>query len=410
MWLYNLGLRLYAGAIRLAALRNPKAKLWVEGRRDWHRRLTEQIDPAARIVWIHVASLGEFEQGRPLIEALRRSHPEYKILLTFYSPSGYEIRKNYAGADTICYLPLDTPGAVRRFLDAVRPEIAIFVKYEFWLNLLAELRRRRVRTFIVSAIFRRNSVFFKWYGGWWRRALESFEVLFVQNDASKQLLAELGFDNVLVAGDTRFDRVAQIAAQARQIELIERFRGGSRLFVAGSTWGPDEELLIRLMNDNPAVKFVVAPHEMEEVRIERLLAGTKGGGLRYTRCTPDTEFGSCQLLVLDTVGLLSSVYGYATWSYIGGGFGVGIHNTLEAATFGLPIAFGPNYRKFKEACDLVTLGGAVSVTDYEALRCWFEPLRDDEAFLQKTSRVSKDYTTRHQGATDLILKTIFAEK
>ena len=410
MWLYNLGLRLYAGAIRLAAFRNPKARLWVEGRRDWLRRMTEQIDPAARIVWIHVASLGEFEQGRPIIEQIRRTQPDFKILLTFYSPSGYEIRKNYEGADYIFYLPLDTPAQVRRFLDAARPEIAIFVKYEFWLNLLRELRRRRVRTFIVSAIFRRDSVFFKWYGGWWRRALESFEVLFVQNEASKELLAGLGFDNVLVAGDTRFDRVAQIAAGAKRIDIIERFRGDSRLFVAGSTWGPDEELLIRLMNDNPDVKFVVAPHEMEEARIERLMQAVQGGALRFTECPPSAGYGSQQLLVLDTVGLLSSVYGYATWSYIGGGFGVGIHNTLEAATFGLPIAFGPNYRKFKEACDLVTLGGATPVEDGEALKRWFDPLRDDETFLQQTSRISKDYTARHQGATSLILRTIFSEK
>lgn len=407
MWLYNLGLRLYAGAVRLAALRNPKARLWVEGRREWARRLAERIDPQARIVWIHVASLGEFEQGRPIIEELRRTHPEYRILLTFYSPSGYEIRKNYAGADCICYLPLDTPANVRRFLDIAHPEIAIFVKYEYWLNLLAELRRRRVRTFIVSAIFRRNSVFFKWYGGWWRRALESFEVLFVQNDASKTLLAELGFDNVLVAGDTRFDRVAQIAAGARRVELIERFRGASRLFVAGSTWGPDEELLIRLMNDYPDVKFVVAPHEMEEARIERLLSAVRGGAVRYTQCTADTDFGAAQLLVLDTVGLLASVYGSATWSYIGGGFGVGIHNTLEAATFGLPIAFGPNYLKFKEACDLVKLGGATPVRDYETLRQWFAPLHGDEAFLQRTSRISRDYTASHQGATALFFRTVF---
>ena len=275
------------------------------------------------------------------------------------------------------------------------------------MNLLAELRRRHVRTFIVSAIFRRNSVFFRPYGGMWRQALESFDVMFVQNEESKKLLATLGFDNVLVAGDTRFDRVAEIARAARRIDVIDRFKGDNRLFVAGSTWEPDEELLIRLINDNPDVKFVVAPHEMDESRIARLMAETKGGALRYTQCTPRTTYGSRQLLILDTVGILASVYGYATWSYIGGGFGVGIHNTLEAATFGLPVAFGPNYEKFKEARDLVTLGAARSVTDYEQLRTWFVPLRDNEEFLQKTSRIAKDYTTRHQGATGIIVKTIF---
>lgn len=407
MWLYNFGLTLYVWLIRLVAPRHPKARLWIEGRRDLFRRMKETIDPAARIIWVHVASLGEFEQGRPIIEQLRKTHPEYKILLTFFSPSGYEIRKNYKGADYIFYLPIDTPRNARRFLDAAHPEIAIFVKYEFWLNLLAELRRRKVRTYVVSAIFRRDSVFFRPYGGMWRQALESFDVMFVQNEESKKLLAELGFDNVLVAGDTRFDRVAEIARAAKQVDVIERFRGDSRLFVAGSTWGPDEELLIRLMNDNPDIKFVVAPHEMDESRIAHLIAETRGGALRYTQCTSRTGYGSRQLLILDTVGLLASVYGYATWSYIGGGFGVGIHNTLEAATFGLPVAFGPNYKKFKEARDLVTLGAARPVSTYEELRAWFIPLRDNEEFLQKTSRIAKDYTTRHQGATNIIVKTIF---
>ena len=409
MWFYNLGLILYAWAVRLAAFRHKKARLWIDGRKDLFHRMREAIDPAARIIWIHVASLGEFEQGRPIIEKLRKTHPEYKLLLTFFSPSGYEIRKDYKVVDYLFYLPLDTPRNARRFLDIAHPEIAIFVKYEYWLNLLRELRRRKTRTFIVSAIFRRNSIFFRPYGGWWRQALETFEVLFVQNEESKELLASLGFDNVLVAGDTRFDRVAEIARAAKHIDIVERFKGDDRLFVAGSTWGPDEELLIRLMNDNPEVKFVIAPHEMDEGRIARLIEETRGGALRYTQCTPRTGYGSRQLLILDTVGLLSSVYGYATWSYIGGGFGVGIHNTLEAATFGLPVAFGPNYEKFKEARDLVTLGAARSISGYEQLRDWFIPLRDNEVFLQKTSRIARDYTTRHQGATSIIIKTIFQE-
>ena len=346
MWIYNLGLVLYVWAIALASPWHRKAKLWIDGRKGLFRRMKESIDPSARIIWIHAASLGEFEQGRPLIEKIRKEHPEYKILLTFFSPSGYEIRKNYDQADYIFYLPIDTPRKARRFLDIAHPEIAIFVKYEFWINLLTELRRRSIRSYIVSAIFRRNSIFFRPYGGMWRQALESFDVMFVQN---------------VVAGDTRFDRVAEIAAAAKKIDLIERFKGGTRLLIAGSTWGPDEDLLIRLINDNPSVKFIVAPHEMDESRINRLLAETLGGAVRYTQCTAETSFDGKQLLVLDTVGILSSAYGYAEWGYIGGGFGVGIHNTLEAATFGLPIAFGPNYEKFKEARDLVTLGAATSI-------------------------------------------------
>ena len=317
MWIYNLGLVLYVWAIALASPWHRKAKLWIDGRKGLFRRMKESIDPSARIIWIHAASLGEFEQGRPLIEKIRKEHPEYKILLTFFSPSGYEIRKNYDQADYIFYLPIDTPRKARRFLDIAHPEIAIFVKYEFWINLLTELRRRSIRSYIVSAIFRRNSIFFRPYGGYWRMALESFDTIFVQNNDSKKLLAELGFDNVVVAGDTRFDRVAEIAAAAKKIDLIERFKGGTRLLIAGSTWGPDEDLLIRLINDNPSVKFIVAPHEMDESRINRLLAETLGGAVRYTQCTAETSFDGKQLLVLDTVGILSSAYGYAEWGYIG---------------------------------------------------------------------------------------------
>lgn len=407
MWLYDICLTLYLWAIRLAAPRHRKARLWLDGRKGLFDRMRAAIRPGERVVWIHVASLGEFEQGRPIIERIRRDYPCYKLLVTFFSPSGYEIRKNYEGADYIFYLPLDTPGNARRFLDIVQPEAAIFVKYEFWLNLLAELRRRGVPTYIVSAIFRADSVFFRFYGGLWRRALRAFRVLFVQNDESKQLLSRLGFDNVVVAGDTRFDRVAQIARAARRIDVVERFKGEAPLFVAGSTWGPDEELLVQLCNENPGIKFVIAPHEMDEGRIARLQEAIRGGALRYTQCTGTNACAGSQVLILDTVGLLASVYGYATWSYIGGGFGVGIHNTLEAATFGLPVAFGPNYRKFKEACDLVALGAAAPVTDYAALRDWFAPLRDDSAARDAASRAARDYTEQHQGATERIVRTIF---
>lgn len=407
MWLYNLGLRTYSSAIALAACWNPKARLWKEGRKGLLERMARTIAPGDRIVWLHVASLGEFEQGRPLMERLKREYPDRKILLTFFSPSGYEIRKNYAGADYIFYLPLDLPHNVRRFLDIVKPEAALFVKYEFWLNMLGELRRRRIRTFVVSAIFRRNSVFFKWYGWLWRRALKSFEILFVQNEESKSLLAELGHENVIVAGDTRFDRVAAIAAAAKRIDLIGRFKGSHRLMVAGSTWGPDEEILLELIDRNPEIRFVIAPHEMEENRIEHLLRSVRGGALRYTQCGEETSFENCQVLVLDTVGILSSVYGYAEWAYIGGGFGVGIHNTLEAATFGLPLAFGPNYAKFKEARDMIALGGARSVSNAEELIAWFAPLRDDERIYRETARITKEYTSKNQGATKLIIDTVF---
>lgn len=407
MWLYNICIFVYTFCIRVAAPWYDKARLWHDGRKGLFGRMAAAIGDGDRIIWFHVASLGEFEQGRPIIEKLRQQHPEYKIVLTFFSPSGYEIRKNYEGADYIFYLPSDTPANARRFLDIVHPEIAVFVKYEFWINLLTELRRRGIRTYIVSAIFRHDSVFFKFYGGLWRRALRSFDTIFVQNEESKRALAGIGFDNAVVAGDTRFDRVAQIAGRAMRIEVIERFRGTSPLFIAGSTWEPDEDILLPLINDNPSIKFIVAPHEMNDDRIRRFMERVAGGVVRYTCCTPDTCCDTAQVLVLDTVGILSSAYGYASWAYIGGGFGAGIHNTLEAATFGLPIAFGPRYHKFKEARDLLSLGAAASVADYRQLSGWFAPLRDNGEYLRDVSRAAKEYTLRHRGATDLFLQTVF---
>lgn len=407
MLIYNICIALYARLVAIVGRWNEKARLWHEGRKNIFERMQQSIGAADRVVWIHVASLGEFEQGRPIIEQIRRQQPEYKILVTFFSPSGYEIRKNYNGADYIFYLPADTPGNVRRFLDIAHPEIAIFVKYEFWLNYLYELKRRKVRTFVISAIFRKNSTFFKWWGANWRRALESFERMFVQNEESKELLHSIGFDNVVVAGDTRFDRVAELAKGVKSIPIIENFKGESRLFVAGSTWGPDEDILQELINDNPEIKFVVAPHEMDEGRINKILSATKAGAVRYTRCDDTTDFSNTQVLILDTIGILSSVYSYATWSYIGGGFGVGIHNTLEAATFALPIAFGPKYQKFQEAKDMVAIGAATKVESADDLKTWFAPLRDDNRFLEKVSTSAKEYTQKNLGATEQIMKAVF---
>ena len=407
MFLYNISIVLYYIVVAFVSLWDKKAKQWIVGRKDIFKRMAEVISPEDKVVWIHAASLGEFEQGRPVIEKIREQQPEYKILVTFYSPSGYEIRKNYAGADYIFYLPIDTPGNAKKFLDVAHPEIAIIVKYEFWLNLLSELKHRGVRTYLISAIFRRNSIFFRSYGSIWRQALDSFEQMFVQNEESKELLHEIGFDNVVVAGDTRFDRVAEIARNVKKVPIVERFKGDSPLFVAGSTWGPDEEILQTLINDNPQIKLVVAPHEMENSRIERIIAQTKGGAVRYTLCNEESDFSKIQVLILDTIGILSSVYGYATWSYIGGGFGVGIHNTLEAATFGLPIAFGPNYQKFKEARDMVALGAATKVEYAEDVSARFAPLRDDKSALQRAGSAAKSYTQRNQGATSLIMKIVF---
>lgn len=407
MLLYNFFLAVYAKLVAVVALWNPKAKQWTDGRKDIFSRMAERISPEDRIVWIHVASLGEFEQGRPVIEEIKRNHPQYKVLLTFYSPSGYEIRKNYEGADYIFYLPNDTPSNVKRFMEIAHPEVAIFVKYEFWLNYLRQLKARGTRTFLISAIFRKDSIFFKWYGNAWRQALESFEQIFVQNEESRQLLHDIGFDNVIVAGDTRFDRVAAIAKAARKLPVVEQFKGESRLFVAGSTWGPDEDILQELINQNKEIKFIIAPHEMDEGRMAKIIANSHKGAIRYTQCNEQTDFTDYQVLILDTIGMLSSVYGYAAWSYIGGGFGVGIHNTLEAATFALPIAFGPKYEKFKEARDMVALGAATKVTSAEELIEWFTPLRDESVTLDRVSSIAKDYTLKNQGATSLFMKIAF---
>ncbi|MFR9635660.1 MAG: glycosyltransferase N-terminal domain-containing protein [Rikenellaceae bacterium] len=408
MFLYNIGISLYAQLGRLAAIKLPKAKLWCDGRDGLFERMQSTISPSDRIIWMHVASLGEFEQGRPLIERFKESHPEYKILLTFFSPSGYEIRKNYDGADYIFYLPIDTTTNARRFLDIAHPEIAIFVKYEFWLNLLFELRKREVKSYIVSAIFRKNSIFFKSWGYLWRKALESFDTLFVQDNNSKKLLASLGFDNVVVAGDTRFDRVAAIAKSAKAIPEIETFKGGQKLLIAGSTWSADENILKNLTEGNRDVKFLIAPHEVEESNIERLIAQFGDCAVRFTKATTE-QLKKAQVLILDTIGLLSSSYQYGEFAYIGGGFGVGIHNTLEAATFAIPIAFGPKYQKFKEATDMISLGACCSVSNAEELSAWFAPLLNNEELYTKKCRIAREYTANQCGATGIIARTIFCE-
>ncbi len=402
--LYNICIALYAALVRLISPFHKKARQWSSGRKGLTERLKAAIGEGDRIVWIHVSSLGDFEQGRPVVDYVHTHYPDYKILLTFYSPAGYEVRKNYPNADYVSYIPVDTPRRVRRFLDVVKPEVAIFVKYEFWLNILAELRRRKIRTYIVSAIFRRKSIFFHPLGDIWREALRTFDTLYVQDENSKSLLAEIGIERVVVAGDTRFDRVIAIADEAQRVDVVEEFKGDKRLFVAGSTWGPDEEILVPLINENPDIKFVVAPHEMDKSRIERILREVKGGAVRYTQLPSD--FADSQVLVLDTVGLLSRVYGSAEWAYVGGGFGVGIHNTLEAAVYGMPVAFGPKYRKFKEARDLIALGAGRSVSSAKELKAWFDELKEDGDYLARLSAIAKVYVGQHRGVTESIIEKI----
>jgi len=405
MLFYNIGIFAFETGIRFSSLWNNKGKLWSDGRKSIISKITSTIRKDDRIFWVHAASVGEFEQGRPIIEYVRKHHPEYKILITFYSPSGFELRKNYKGADYIFYFPSDRKSQVKMFLDAIHPEIAVFIKYEFWLNTLKELKSRNVRTYLVSSIFNPKSVFFKPWGKMWRDCLSTFDTIFVQNQESKELLSSIDVFNAVVAGDTRFDRVSNIVSTAEDIPLVERFAAGSsRIFVAGSTWGPDEDLLIRLVNDHPDIKFIIAPHEMEEERIQRIIKAVNRGATRFTN--PDDDIENKQVLIIDTIGLLSAVYKYASWVYVGGGFGVGIHNTVEPASYGLPIAFGPKYGKFDEAVSMVRLGVAHPVTNYQELASWFLSLKEDEGHRTDVCQAARAYTQSQLGATDKIINII----
>lgn len=416
MIIYNLAMQVYSCAIALASPFIPKAKLWTDGRKDLFARMKSAINPDEKIIWVHVASLGEFEQGRTTIEKLREELPDHKIFLTFFSPSGYEIRKNYEGADYIFYLPIDTPANAKKFLDIVNPDIAIFVKYEYWLNLLYELKRRNIRTYIVSAIFRRNSIFFDAWGGAWRKALLTFDTLFVQNEHSRELLAQINFNNVVVAGDTRFDRVHQIAQSVKIIPVAEEFKGGKRLFIAGSSWSPDDALISKLCEQYQYVKFMIAPHEVDAAHIDAVVKSYGDRAVLYTEVVDlDGEerraaLSSAQVLIIDTIGMLSSLYQYGDWGYIGGGFGVGIHNTLEAAIFSLPIAFGPNYQRFKEAVEMVELGSCQPINNFKELDVWFYELYHNESSRAKCGKKSRSYAMDNCGATELFVNHILARR
>lgn len=406
--LYNLGIFLYGLAVRLVAPFDEKAKLFVKGRKNWLKNLQQKVDKNASYIWFHCASLGEFEQGRPVIEEIKKQFPQYKIVLTFFSPSGYEIRKNYDGADIVCYLPLDTPKNARNFIDIIKPEKAFFVKYEFWYNLVNELNRRRIPLFIVSAIFRENQLFFKNTspGRWYRKMLFQFEHIFIQNEQSAKLLKSIGVTKFTIAGDTRFDRVAAIANSAKQFPDVEKFVGGKTTIIAGSTWKPDEELLATFINNSSEVKFIIAPHEVTPANINRIHQLLKKRVISYSK-SQNSDLSSYDVLIIDSIGILSSLYQYGNIAYIGGGFGVGIHNILEAATFRLPIVFGPNYKKFKEAVDLTEQKGAFPVTDFNELNHALNLLITQKNELKKASEVCQKYVAKNIGSTKFIINKVF---
>ncbi len=394
--------------MRIAARFDKKAAKRRDGLKNIFQHLGEALcDRREPLIWVHAASLGEFEQGRPVVEEIRRRHPEYKILLTFFSPSGYEIRKHYQGADYVFYLPTDTARNARRFVEIARPEIAIFIKYEFWLNYLRELSRKGCRTFLVSALFRRDQIFFKWYGGMFRRGLKLFEWLFVQNMESRLLLDTIGIHHATATGDTRFDRVAAVAASARRIASVETFARDARVVVAGSTWPPDEHILMENIRRHPELKFVIVPHEIVEERIMQMITRCPRPAVRYTECDRGEDPSKYDVMIVDVIGILSSVYQYGSYGYVGGGFGVGIHNTLEAATFGLPVAFGPNYHRFREACDLIAEGAATSIEDADELDQWLTAMEANRPSYEKSCELAECYVSRNKGATDKILDHIF---
>ena len=409
--MYNLIIYLYQLGVIIASLFNEKVRKMWRGEREAISILKEKIDPNAKYVWFHAASLGEFEQGRPLMEQLRSEHPEYKILLTFFSPSGYEVRKNYEGADIICYLPLDTITNARRFLRTIRPMMAFFIKYEFWYNYLHILRHRGVPVYSVSSIFRPRQVFFRWYGRQYSRVLKCFTRFYVQNEVSRELLATIGIKDVTVVGDTRFDRVLQIKKASKQLPVVEQFKGSAKCFVAGSSWQPDEDIFIPFFNKHKDWKVIIAPHVIGEdhlQQIEKKLEGRKV--VRYTQIANSQEqianSQDADVLIIDCFGLLSSIYGYADVTYVGGGFGVGIHNTLEAAVWDVPVIFGPNNQRFQEAQGLKACGGGQEITGADDFYRVMQRFIDDSATITEAGRQSGQFVAQMTGATQKILSDV----
>jgi len=376
---------------------------------QWHTNgiLRDNIDRQAKYIWFHAASLGEFEQGRPIIEAIRKQYPHYKILLTFFSPSGYEVRKNYDGADVICYLPFDTLFKVKKFLYLANPAIAVFIKYEFWYNYLSELKRRNIPTYLVSAIFRKEQVFFKWYGRWYLKALRCFDRLFVQDEASADLLAGVGITNVSVCGDTRFDRMMEVHRQAQLLPAVEAFvdSGEQLVLVAGSSWPQDEDILIPYFNEHPEIKLIIAPHEIHREHLMDIESRLKRPSIRMSEARRQILTNK-DCLIIDGFGLLSSIYRYGQIAYIGGGFGKGIHNTIEAAVYGIPVLFGPNYQKFREAREMIAAGGGFAIAGANEFNTRMDQLIADAAFRQRAGRIVADYVQQNSGVTDKILKEL----
>lgn len=413
--MYSLGIYLYALLVRLvAALGHHKARAMVRGQRDTWRILREKINPTARYVWFHAASLGEFEQGLPLIERLRREQPSRKILLTFFSPSGYEVRKDYKGADVVCYLPFDSPTAARRFIKWARPEMAFFIKYEFWRNYIDVLSKKSIPVYSVSSIFRPGQIFFRWYGRKYARCLRRITHFFVQNERSVELLRTIGVqDNVTIVGDTRFDRVIDIRNNARPLPLVEQFTRAKEdsnaapfVLVAGSSWQPDEDILLDYVNRHPDLRLVIAPHVVNDAHIQEIEQKLTTSALRYSQATLE-NVRDYRVLIIDGYGLLSSIYRYATVAYVGGGFGVGIHNVPEAAVYGIPVIIGPNHQRFAEAMALIAKGGCKSIENAEDFSIIMDDFLENPAHITQAGSAAGDYIHQNAGATPVIYQHVF---
>ncbi len=411
--MYNIAIAIYAFFVRLISPFHKKAKLMIQGQKQTFDILRQKMESGQKYIWFHASSLGEFEQGRPMMERIKRDHPEYKILLTFFSPSGYEIRKNYPHADVVCYLPFDTPGNAKQFLKIAHPFIAIFIKYEFWMNYLTQLKKRGIPTYIISSVFRPDQIFFKPYASNYKHVLTAFDIFFVQDESSKNLLNNHEFKNVIVSGDTRFDRVGEVYNQAKSIPLIESFckdKSGKNGFtlIAGSSWEKDEDIFIPFFNENLGVKLIIAPHEIHQEHLDSIISKLSRPFTLFSQATED-NIKDVDCVIIDSFGLLSSVYRYGNVAYIGGGFGVGIHNILEAAVYGIPVVFGPNYHKFIEAKELIKVEGGFSIKNKEEFTTLMNKFMSDKDALTSTGKKAGDFVQRNIGTTDRILKEIGLE-
>ncbi|MBK5719598.1 3-deoxy-D-manno-octulosonic acid transferase [Dysgonomonas sp. Marseille-P4677] len=410
MVLYNLGIYLYAFIVRIISPFHKKARKMIIGHKQTYKILKKEVDPQAKYIWFHAASLGEFEQGRPIIEEVKRRHPEYKILLTFFSPSGYEIRKDYPLADIVCYLPFDKKRNVKKFLKLVRPSIAIFIKYEFWYNFVNKLNKEGVPIYMVSAIFRPSQMFFKWYGGDMRKLLKKYTSICVQDERSAELLKSIDVTRVEVCGDTRFDRVIAIREKAKPLAIVDTFAKkavseGEKIFIAGSSWPKDEDVIIPYFNITTDLKLIIAPHEINEAHLKYIESNLQRPYIRYSKAIPEM-MADYDCLIIDCMGILSSAYRYGQVAYIGGGFGVGIHNVLEAAVYNIPVIFGPNFKKFREAQQLIETGGGYSIPDSESFRGLMDEFLQYQDTLSAAGKHAGDYVRSNSGVVGRVMDVL----